>query len=185
MSESCKKLIKSSRKHCFLEISCKRKLLEQLLKIEISDVFENSEKWLLRRPERSLSEPEKLCYECWIQSWNCVFKISVFRSEEWLVSFHDPKHMEFSLFWKKTMFFVDSESFVSTRRFSISSKQPILGYFELRFRSWKNFSPGNKIIEFEGGVITTSHMENFRCPPREISDDFVENLENARCSEWS
>ena len=63
MSESCKKVIKSSPKRRFLEISCKRKLLEQLFKIEISDVFEKIEKWVLRRPERSLFESKKLCHE--------------------------------------------------------------------------------------------------------------------------
>ena len=63
MSESCKKVIKSSRKHRFVEIPCKRKLLEQLLKIEISDVFEKIEKWVLRRPERSIVESKKLCHE--------------------------------------------------------------------------------------------------------------------------
>ena len=122
MSKSCKKGIKSSRKPRFRKISCKRKLHEQLFEIEISDVFENIEKWVLRRPERSLFESKKLCYESWIQSWNYVLQIWVFRSKEWLVSFHDTKHMEFSLFWKKAVFFVVAESFVSTRRFSISSK---------------------------------------------------------------
>ena len=105
MSKSCKKGTKSSRKRRFLEISCKRKLLEQLLKIEISDVFEKIEKWVLRRPERSLFESKKLCHEDWIQSWNYVLQNYVFRSEEWLVSFHDNNTRKFSLFEKNNNFF--------------------------------------------------------------------------------
>ena len=81
--------------HCFLKFPCKRKLHEQVLKIEISNVFENIENWVLSRSEQSLFQSKKLCHDDWIQSWNYVFQNYVFRSQEWLVSFHDNNTRKF------------------------------------------------------------------------------------------
>ena len=103
-SKRRQKGVKTCRKPCFLKISCKRKLHEQVLKIEISNVFENIENWVLSRSEQSLFQSKKLCHDDLIQSWNYVFQNYVFRSQEWLVSFHDNNTQKFSHFFKKTLF---------------------------------------------------------------------------------
>ena len=67
VTRSCQKVVKrgSNRlenldfRKFLVNVNC----LNNFLKFEISDVFENIEKWLLRRPERSLFESKKLCYE--------------------------------------------------------------------------------------------------------------------------
>ena len=104
-SKKTQKGVESRRKPWFLKIPCKRKLLERVLKIEISQVFKNIEKWVLRRPKKSLIESKKMCREHWIQSWNYVLQNYVFRSREWPVYFHDRNSRKFSLFWKTPLFF--------------------------------------------------------------------------------
>ena len=67
VTRSCPKVVKrgSNRlenldfRKFLVNVNC----LNNFLKFEISDVFENIEKWLLRRPVRSLFESKKLCYE--------------------------------------------------------------------------------------------------------------------------
>ena len=67
VTRSCQKVVKreSNRlenldfRKFLVNVNC----LNNFLKFEISDVFENIEKWLLRRPERSLFESKKLCYD--------------------------------------------------------------------------------------------------------------------------
>ena len=123
---------KCSQKLRFLRISCKRKLLENVLKIKISKKWKVSaqrsgavtilvEKVVSGR----LNSVVKLCFTKLRFSFSGV--TSVFSWHEFAKIF---------TFLKKATVFLGCESFASTGEFSISPKQPILGNFELGFRIW-------------------------------------------------
>ena len=67
VARSCPKVVKKGPNRLenlafgkfLVNVNC----LNNFLKFEISDVFENIEKWVLRRPERSLFESKMLCHE--------------------------------------------------------------------------------------------------------------------------
>ena len=130
----------------FLRISCKRKLLEHVLKIKISKRWKVSaqrsgavtisvEKVVSGR----LNSVAKLCFTKLNISFSGMVSVSSWQ-----------EFAKIFIFWKKDTVFLGCESFASTGGFSILPKQPILGNFELGFRIW---SKSKNLTDRGGGHV--------------------------------
>ena len=132
VTRSSQKEGKSSRKLRFLRISCKRKLLEHVLKIKISKKIKSE----CSEVRSSHYFSRKSCVGTAEFSRETVFyKIKYFVLGNGKCLFMTGIRENFH-FLKKDTVFLGCESFASTGGFSILPKQPILGNFELGFRIW-------------------------------------------------